>query len=165
MNYTAALCYLNYLPNYQINGRMALKKMGLERIFALCAALGHPQKKIKAIHIAGTNGKGSTAHALAAVLQAAGYTTGLYTSPHFKDFRERIRINGKPISKTYVAQFVTRHAPIYLVVGQIIEITKGSCVVHDIKFWNGFEKFLGMCLGYISSLSPSEFFKSLKMSL
>ncbi len=95
---------------------MALKKMGLERIFALCAALGHPQKKIKAIHIAGTNGKGSTAHALAAVLQAAGYTTGLYTSPHFKDFRERIRINGKPISKTYVAQFVTRHENLFVTI-------------------------------------------------
>ena len=112
---------------------MALKKMGLERIFALCAALGHPQKKIKAIHIAGTNGKGSTAHALAAVLQAAGYTTGLYTSPHFKDFRERIRINGKPILKMPYGPIC--NAPkIYLVVGQIIEITKGSCVVHALNF-------------------------------
>ena len=95
-------------------GAWPLKKWDWKGFLHYVLTLGHPQKKIKAIHIAGTNGKGSTAHALAAVLQAAGYTTGLYTSPHFKDFRERIRINGKPISKTYVAQFVTRHENLFV---------------------------------------------------
>lgn len=86
-------------------GAAALKK-DITNTVILCEAIGNPQHKFKSIHVAGTNGKGSTSHMLAAVLQAQGYKTGLYTSPHLKDFRERIRINGKMISKTEVASFV-----------------------------------------------------------
>ena len=67
---------------------------------------GNPHKNFKTIHIAGTNGKGSVSHTLAAILQSAGYKVGLYTSPHLKDFSERIRVNGKPISEQYVIDFV-----------------------------------------------------------
>ncbi|MDT4847006.1 Dihydrofolate synthase/folylpolyglutamate synthase [compost metagenome] len=73
----------------------------------MCDALGNPQHQFKSIHIAGTNGKGSTSHMLAAILQQAGYKTGLYTSPHLRDFRERIRINGKMVPKSFVSQFVS----------------------------------------------------------
>lgn len=86
-------------------GAPALKK-DLYNTIALCAALGNPQDQFKSIHVAGTNGKGSTSHMLAAILQKAGYKTGLYTSPHLKDFRERIRINGKMIGKAKVIDFV-----------------------------------------------------------
>ncbi len=86
-------------------GAAALKK-DLHNTIALCEAIDNPQQKFKSIHVAGTNGKGSTSHMLAAVLQKAGYKTGLYTSPHLKDFRERIRINGKMISKSAVTDFV-----------------------------------------------------------
>jgi len=86
-------------------GAVAFKK-DLTNTIVFCKALGNPQQKFKTIHVAGTNGKGSTSHMLAAVLQAQGYKTGLYTSPHLKDFRERIRINGKMISKTEVIAFV-----------------------------------------------------------
>ena len=75
----------------------------------LCAALGDPQHKFKSVHIAGTNGKGSTSHSLAAIFQHAGYKTGLYTSPHLIDFRERIRINGAPVSEQWVIDFVERN--------------------------------------------------------
>jgi len=71
--------------------------------------LGHPENNFKSVHIAGTNGKGSTSHIIASVLQSAGYKTGLYTSPHLKDFRERIRVNGKKIPKTYVCEFVKKN--------------------------------------------------------
>lgn len=86
-------------------GASAFKK-DLTNTIILCEALDNPQHKFKSIHVAGTNGKGSTSHMLASVLQAQGYKTGLYTSPHLKDFRERIRINGKMISKTEVVSFV-----------------------------------------------------------
>ncbi len=86
-------------------GAIALKK-DLHNTITLCAALDNPQHQFKSIHVAGTNGKGSTSHMLAAILQKAGYKTGLYTSPHLKDFRERIRINGKMISKVAVTNFV-----------------------------------------------------------
>lgn len=86
-------------------GAAAFKK-DLTNTIILCEALDNPQHKFKSIHVAGTNGKGSTSHMLAAVLQAQGYKTGLYTSPHLKDFRERIRINGKMISKSEVVLFV-----------------------------------------------------------
>src|SRR5690606_13436831 len=75
----------------------------------LCQALGNPEKQLRTIHVAGTNGKGSTSHALAAILQKAGYRTGLYTSPHLVDFRERIRINGEVIAETRVVDFIQRH--------------------------------------------------------
>ena len=86
-------------------GAAAFKK-DLTNTIIFCEALDNPQNKFKSIHVAGTNGKGSTSHMLASVLQAQGYKTGLYTSPHLKDFRERIRINGKMISKTEVVSFV-----------------------------------------------------------
>lgn len=106
MTYKQTLDFLySKLPMFTRVGAAALKK-DLHNTIALCAALDNPQQKFKSIHVAGTNGKGSTSHMLAAILQKAGYRTGLYTSPHLKDFRERIRINGKMISKTKVTSFV-----------------------------------------------------------
>ena len=93
------------LPMYQQKGADALQyKLSTIRQFA--AHLGDPHKQFKSIHVAGTNGKGSSSHMLASVLQEAGYTVGLYTSPHLKDFSERIRINGAPVSEEYVVDFV-----------------------------------------------------------
>ena len=86
----------------------AAYKEDLHNTIALCNAINNPQTKFKSIHIAGTNGKGSTSHMLAAILQQAGYKTGLYTSPHLKDFRERIKINGEMISEDFVVDFVER---------------------------------------------------------
>lgn len=80
-------------------------KEGLSNTHALDERTGHPHRSFRTIHVAGTNGKGSTAHTLAAILQSAGYRTGLYTSPHLLDFRERIRVNGEPISEDYVVRF------------------------------------------------------------
>ncbi|WP_225871085.1 bifunctional folylpolyglutamate synthase/dihydrofolate synthase [Pedobacter frigiditerrae] len=106
MTYQQTLDFLySKLPMFTRVGAVALKK-DLHNTIAMCAALDNPQNKFKSIHIAGTNGKGSTSHMLAAVLQKAGYKTGLYTSPHLKDFRERIRINGKMVSKSFVKDFV-----------------------------------------------------------
>jgi len=98
----------NRLPMYQTQGASAYKK-DLTNTLILAAYLGNPERKIKAIHVAGTNGKGSTSHLLASVLQEAGYKVGLYTSPHLKDFRERIKINGKDISEEYVCEFMNAH--------------------------------------------------------
>lgn len=95
------------LPMYQRIGAAAYKN-DLNNTLALCAALGNPEKKFRSIHIAGTNGKGSTSHALASVFQEHGYTTGLYTSPHLTDFRERIKVNGEMIGKEAVVAFVER---------------------------------------------------------
>jgi len=86
------------LPMYQRVGAAAMKK-DLRNITLLCEALGNPHTKFKSIHIAGTNGKGSTAHMLSAILQADGLKTGLYTSPHYRDFRERIKIDGQYVSE------------------------------------------------------------------
>jgi dihydrofolate synthase/folylpolyglutamate synthase len=86
-------------------GAVALKK-DIHNTVKLCAAIDNPQNKFKSIHVGGTNGKGSTSHMLAAIFQKAGYKTGLYTSPHLKDFRERIRINGKMVPKSFVRDFV-----------------------------------------------------------
>ena len=91
-------------------GAAAYKK-DIGNTVALCNFLGNPQENTRCIHIAGTNGKGSTAHMLASILQEAGYKTGLYTSPHIKDFGERIRINGKMISQEFVSEFVERIKP------------------------------------------------------
>jgi len=96
---------------YQRVGTPAMR-LGLDQMNRLSAALGNPHRSITCIHIAGTNGKGSTAHMLASVLQTAGYTVGLYTSPHLKDFRERIKINGQPIGKDIVVDFVNQHLDI-----------------------------------------------------
>ena len=96
------------LPMYQRVGQSAYKA-DLSNTIKLMELLALPQKKFKSIHIAGTNGKGSTSHMLAAIFQKAGYKTGLYTSPHLKDFRERIRINGQMIPETKVVEFVEKH--------------------------------------------------------
>ena len=102
MNYEETLQYLyRQLPEYQRIGHAAYKE-GLDNSLALDAYFDHPHRKYKTIHIGGTNGKGSTSHLLAAILQQAGYKVGLYTSPHLVDFRERIRVNGKMIDKAYV---------------------------------------------------------------
>ena len=106
MTYKQTLEYLfTKLPMYQRVGAAAYKA-NLDNTIAICSALGNPEKKLKCIHIAGTNGKGSSSHMLAAILQQAGYKTGLYTSPHLTDFRERIRVNGKMISQADVVKFV-----------------------------------------------------------
>jgi dihydrofolate synthase/folylpolyglutamate synthase len=106
MTYPQTLDYLfSRLPMFQRIGAAAYKA-NLDNTFAICKALGNPEKKIKCVHVAGTNGKGSSSHMLAALLQQAGYKTGLYTSPHLIDFRERIKINGKQIPKTDVVKFV-----------------------------------------------------------
>ena len=91
---------------YQRTGAAAYKNT-LETTLALDKAHGHPHRSYKTIHVAGTNGKGSVSHMLAAVLQSAGYKTGLYTSPHLLDFRERIRINGKMIPENKVVEYVS----------------------------------------------------------
>ncbi|RZJ74385.1 MAG: bifunctional folylpolyglutamate synthase/dihydrofolate synthase, partial [Flavobacterium sp.] len=96
------------LPMYQQQGASAYKK-DLTNTLLLSKHLGNPEKKITAIHIAGTNGKGSVSNMLASVLQEAGYKTGLYTSPHLKDFRERIKINGEDIPEGYVTDFISRN--------------------------------------------------------
>ncbi len=109
MNYQETVEWMfNQLPMYQHQGASAYKK-DLTNTLLLSNYLGNPEKKIKCIHVGGTNGKGSTSHLLASVLQEAGYKVGLYTSPHLKDFRERIKINGVEISKTFVTEFIDEH--------------------------------------------------------
>lgn len=96
------------LPMYQREGQTAFKK-DLTNIIALCDELDNPQKKLKTIHVGGTNGKGSTSHMLASILQEAGYKVGLYTSPHLKNFTERIRNNGEEISRDSVVKFIEKN--------------------------------------------------------
>ena len=109
--FSEALDYLYAnLPIFQRVGSSAYKP-DLTNTLALCRALGDPQNTFKSIHVAGTNGKESTSHMLASVLQSAGYKTGLYTSPHLKEFTERIRINGEEISKDFVVEFVKEIRP------------------------------------------------------
>lgn len=100
------------LPMYQRVGAIAFKK-DLTNTLALCTHLDNPQHRFKTIHIGGTNGKGSCSHLLAASLQEAGYKVGLYTSPHYKDFRERIKVNGKYISQKYIIDFVSANKSIF----------------------------------------------------
>ena len=105
-NYENTLQWMfSQLPMYQQKGKQAYRP-DLSRMEAFCSHLNSPEKKIKTIHIAGTNGKGSTAHMIASVLQEAGYRVGLYTSPHLRDFRERIKINGAFIEKQYIVKFI-----------------------------------------------------------
>jgi len=109
MNYQQTIDYLySQLPLFTRVGPSAYKA-NLDNTIELCKRLGNPQHKFKSVHVGGTNGKGSTSHMLAAILQTAGYKTGLYTSPHLKDFRERIRINGQMISEQEVVDFVEKH--------------------------------------------------------
>jgi dihydrofolate synthase/folylpolyglutamate synthase len=111
MTYQQTLDYLyTQLPMFTRDGASAFKK-DLTNTVELCKRLGDPHNKFKSIHVGGTNGKGSTSHMLAAILQTAGYKTGLYTSPHLRDFRERIRVNGQMISEQTVIDFVTDHQP------------------------------------------------------
>ncbi len=106
--YSQTLDYLfSALPMFSKLGESAYKK-DLHNTISLCAFIGNPQRQFKTIHVAGTNGKGSTSHMLAAIFQAAGYKTGLYTSPHLKDFRERIKVNGQVCSEEFVVSF-THH--------------------------------------------------------
>ena len=109
MNYQDTLSWMfQQLPMYQNKGKTAFKK-DLSNTLKLSKHLREPQDKFKSIHVGGTNGKGSTSHMLASILQEAGYKVGLYTSPHLKDFRERIRINGKVVSKQFVIGFIKRN--------------------------------------------------------
>lgn len=109
--YSQTLEYLfSALPMFSKLGESAYKK-DLHNTLALCASIGNPHQKFKTIHVAGTNGKGSTSHMLAAIFQAAGYKTGLYTSPHLKDFRERIKVNGKVCSEEFVIAFTDAIEP------------------------------------------------------
>jgi dihydrofolate synthase / folylpolyglutamate synthase len=109
MNYSETLDYLyQSLPMFHRIGAAAIKP-DLTNTLALCGHLGNPHHRFRTIHVAGTNGKGSTSHMLAAILQSAGYRTGLYTSPHLKSFTERIRINGEEIGQQAVVDFVAAH--------------------------------------------------------
>jgi dihydrofolate synthase/folylpolyglutamate synthase len=106
MTYQQTLDWMfSQLPMYQRQGKTAFKK-DLTNITAFAKELGNPEKKFKSIHIGGTNGKGSTSHMIASILQDAGYKVGLYTSPHLKNFTERIRINGEEVSRNFVIQFI-----------------------------------------------------------
>jgi dihydrofolate synthase/folylpolyglutamate synthase len=111
MNYQDTVNWMfQQLPMYQNRGNSAFKK-DLVNTINFSNHLGNPDEKFKTIHVGGTNGKGSTSHMLASVLQEAGYKVGLYTSPHLKDFRERIRINGNVVSKHFVIGFIRRNKP------------------------------------------------------
>ena len=110
--YTEVIDYLySRLPMFTRDGASAFKK-DLDNTLALCSAFDNPQHKFKSIHVAGTNGKGSSSHMLAAILAQAGYKTGLYTSPHLVDFRERIRINGEQIPEQFVVDYVNNNKEI-----------------------------------------------------
>jgi dihydrofolate synthase/folylpolyglutamate synthase len=124
MTYQESINYLYAsLPMYQRIGSAAYKA-NLDNTLALCASLGNPERKFKSIHVAGTNGKGSSSHMLAAVLQCAGYKTGLYTSPHLKQFTERIKLDGLEIERGFVCDFVERIKPtIELIKPSFFEIT------------------------------------------
>ena len=114
MNYQETVAWMfTQLPVYQLQGASAYKK-DLSNTILLCDYLGNPEKNIKFIHVAGTNGKGSTSHMLASIFQEAGYKTGLFTSPHLKDYRERIKINGTEIPEEYIRAFFEKHKPFFV---------------------------------------------------
>ena len=113
MNYQETTEWLfKQLPMFQMQGAIAYKK-DLTNTHLLMDQLNHPELKFKSVHVAGTNGKGSTSSMIASILQEAGYKVGLYTSPHLKDFRERIRINGETISEDFVVDFVKNNKPFF----------------------------------------------------
>jgi dihydrofolate synthase/folylpolyglutamate synthase len=133
MNYEETTNWLfNQLPMYQLQGASAYKK-DLSNTLLLAEHLNHPEENLRCIHVAGTNGKGSTSHLLASVYQEAGYKVGLYTSPHLKDFRERIKINGEEISEEFVVEFVLKN--------------KSFFEAHDMSF---FEMSVGLALEYFT---------------
>ncbi len=136
MNYAQTIDWLfEKLPMYQRQGAASYKP-NLDRIHDLCEYLSQPHKKFPSIHVAGTNGKGSTCHMIASILQTAGYKVGLYTSPHLQDFRERIRLDGKKISKQNVIDFVAQHQPYF--------------ETHQMSF---FEMTVGMAFDFFSNQS------------
>jgi len=120
------------LPMYQNQGKTAYKA-NLDNTLQLAEYLNHPENNFKSIHVAGTNGKGSTSHMLASILQEAGCKVGLYTSPHLKDFRERIKINGKEVSEAFVVDFIQNHKTFF--------------ETHSLSF---FEMTVGMAFDYFS---------------
>ena len=133
MNYQETLSWMfNRLPMFQTQGKNALNNK-LDNILTFTSALGNPQTKFKSLHIAGTNGKGSSSSMLASILQEAGYNVGLYTSPHLKDFRERIKIDGKEIPEDYVVNFISEN--------------KSFLEEHSLSF---FEMTVGMAFSYFS---------------
>ncbi|MDP5200837.1 folylpolyglutamate synthase/dihydrofolate synthase family protein [Flavobacterium sp. DG2-3] len=134
MNYQETTNWMfNQLPMYQLQGASAYKE-DLTNIRVLAAHLDNPQNELRCIHVAGTNGKGSTSHMLSSVLQEAGYKVGLYTSPHLKDFRERIKINGQEISEEFVIEFIAKH--------------KSFFEANDMSF---FEMTVGLAFDYFAS--------------
>lgn len=134
MDYPEVLRFLyEQLPMFQKIGASAFKK-NLDNTLALCKALGDPHLKFKSIHIGGTNGKGSSSHMLAAIFQSAGYKTGLYTSPHLKEFTERIKINGEEIPQKKIVDFVVQHkALIEKVKPSFFEMTVAMAFDHFAK--------------------------------
>lgn len=126
MNYQETLDYLfDKLPMYQRIGAAAYKA-NLDNTLELCAMLGNPEHKFRSVHVAGTNGKGSTSNLIASVMQEAGLKTGLYTSPHYRDFRERIRINGKMIPEEEVVRFIHQWKDRFETIGlSFFEMTVG----------------------------------------
>ena len=120
------------LPMYQNQGKTAYRA-DLDNTLQLVEHLHHPENNFKSVHVAGTNGKGSTSHMLASILQEAGYKVGLYTSPHLKDFRERIKINGKEVSEFFVVEFIEKHHSFF--------------ETHALSF---FEMTVGMAFDYFS---------------
>ena len=133
MNYQETLSWMfNRLPMFQTQGKNALNNK-LDNILTFTSALGNPQTKFKSLHIAGTNGKGSSSSMLASILQEAGYKVGLYTSPHLKDFRERIKIDGKEIPEDYAVNFISEN--------------KSFLEEHSLSF---FEMTVGMAFSYFA---------------
>ena len=113
MTYSETLTYLyEQLPMFQRVGAAGFKK-GLGNTLVLAEAQGHPERQFRSVHVAGTNGKGSSSHLLAAVLQAAGYKVGLYTSPHLREFTERIKVNGQELAPDYLVEWVARWRPLF----------------------------------------------------
>ena len=109
MNYRETCEYLfNQLPMFERQGASGYKE-GLSNTLVLDEHFGHPHRSFTSIHVGGTNGKGSVSHTIAAILQECGYQVGLYTSPHLVDFRERIKVNGQPVSEEYVVSFIDKH--------------------------------------------------------
>ena len=134
MNYKETVNWMfQQLPLYQLQGATAYKA-DLTNTILLANHIGNPEKNLKCIHVAGTNGKGSTSHLLAAVLQEAGYKVGLYTSPHLKDFRERVKINGIEISEEFVCEFIQKNKP-FLEANQLsfFEMTVGLAFTYFVK--------------------------------
>ena len=131
MTYSETIDFLfNQVTSFQQVGAAAYKP-GLERVEEFCRLLGNPHNDYHTIHIAGTNGKGSTSHMMASVLQQAGYRVGLFTSPHLKDFRERVRVDGKMISEQEVVGFVERNMPEIKHLGlSFFEITAAMAFEH-----------------------------------